>query len=76
MEKKPIPYLIGKGLTWISFALFAVFAALKLCGAIAWSWWLVCLPFTLPLAFCIVIVALAMYLVRQGVNRDDFSQRP
>jgi len=64
MEKKPIPYLIGKGLTLLSFALFAAFAALKLFGVIAWSWWLVCLPFALPLAFCIVIVLLAMYLVR------------
>lgn len=64
MEKKPIPYLIGKGLTLLSFALFAVFAALKVFGAVTWSWWLVCLPFVLPLAFCVVICLLAMYLVR------------
>lgn len=64
MKKQPIPYLIGKGLTLLSFALFAVFTALKLFGVIAWSWWLVCAPFILPLAFCIVIVGLAMYLVR------------
>lgn len=64
MEKKPIPYLIGKGLTLLSLALFAVFTALKLFGVIGWSWWLVCAPFILPLAFCVVICLLAMYLVR------------
>lgn len=24
--------------------LFLIFMVLKLCGVIAWSWWLVCLP--------------------------------
>lgn len=64
METKPIPYLIGKGLTYLSFALTALFAALKLFGVITWSWWLVVAPFALPFGFALVIVLLAMWLVR------------
>lgn len=71
MEKKPIPYLIGKGLTYLSFALFAVLAALKLLGVITLSWWLTCLPFALPLAFCVVIVLLAIHLLSQRSQEHD-----
>lgn len=64
MIKKPIPYLIGVGLTMLSVSAFAVLAALKLLGVIGWSWWLVFSPFLLIVAFCLVIVALAMYLLK------------
>lgn len=68
MTKKPIPYLVGKALTYVSVALFAVFTALKVFGVITWSWWLVCAPFVLPLGFCVVICLVAMWLVRQRGN--------
>lgn len=71
MEKKPIPYLIGKGLTYVSLALFAVFTALKFAHVIRWSWWIVCTPFCIPLAFCIVICGLAMYLISIKVPTDE-----
>lgn len=37
----------------LSRVLFIVFLVLKLCGVIAWSWWLV----TLPLWFGVALVA-------------------
>lgn len=37
----------------LSMVLFIVFLVLKLCGVIAWSWWLV----TLPLWFGFALVA-------------------
>ena len=42
-------------------ALGILFVALKLCGMIGWSWWVVLLPFYGPLllAFACIVVAVA-----------------
>ena len=46
-------------------ALALVFIVLKLCGVIAWSWWLVLLP--LWFGFAILAVAGLVYLVALAV---------
>lgn len=40
-----------------------LFVALKLTGYIAWSWWLVLLPFYFGLAFCSVMVLMGFAFV-------------
>ena len=44
------------------FLLFLVFLVLKLCGVIAWSWWLVTLPLWFGLAALAVAVLFALVL--------------
>ena len=39
-----------------AFVLFVVFLVLKLCGVIAWSWWLVTMP--LWIGFAIVVAVM------------------
>ncbi|WP_285401018.1 hypothetical protein [Luteibacter sp. ME-Dv--P-043b] len=43
--------------------LTVVFAVLKLCSVIAWSWWLVFLPLFLGLGFTIFVVVLVVMAV-------------
>lgn len=39
-----------------------VFVVLKLCGVIAWSWWLVLLPEIIAVAWYIVLIALKIWV--------------
>lgn len=49
-----------------AFTLFCVFMVLKLCGVIAWSWWVVTLPlWAFPALF---IAFIALLLVIYGVD--------
>jgi len=34
-----------------AFVLFLIFMVLKLTSVIDWSWWLICLPISLPVAY-------------------------
>lgn len=36
-----------------------VFIILKLVGVITWSWWLVTLPFTIPIAIIVAVLAVS-----------------
>jgi hypothetical protein len=46
------------------------FVILKLVGVIAWSWWLVTLPFTAPFAIvlCILMIAGVAALIKKAVE--------
>jgi len=35
------------------------FVVLKLCGVITWSWWLVLLPFTIPVVIVVTTIIIA-----------------
>lgn len=48
--------------------LFVMFICLKLCGVIAWSWWIVFLPVFIPLGI-VVLVFLALIVVGATVKR-------
>lgn len=53
-----------------SFLLFLtiVFIILKLCGVIAWSWWMVLLPFLIWLLFFVAIIIFACFVAcKRGV---------
>lgn len=45
------------------FAIGIVFVVLKLAGVIAWSWWLVTLPFWFILVLILVLIATGVTLV-------------
>ena len=44
------------------FVLGVVFVVLKLCGVIAWSWWLVTLPFWIGLALFLAFAVIGLFL--------------
>lgn len=45
-----------------------VFIVLKLCGVIAWSWWIVLLPAFIGIGFFVVIILIAYLLfIKRGV---------
>lgn len=58
MSKDSATTVIKSGTPW-SYLIGMVFIVLKLTGYIAWSWWIVTLPFYLPLllfiAFLLII---------------------
>lgn len=41
-----------------------VFVALKLCGVIDWSWWIVLLPTLIPVALAIVCLLIVHFVIR------------
>jgi hypothetical protein len=47
-----------------------LFVALKLTGYIAWSWWLVFLPFYAPLTLILIVMGLGGYAVFSAWNQE------
>lgn len=50
------------------FILFCIFLVLKLCHVITWSWWLVCLPIYIGLAFVLAITVSGAILALLGAG--------
>ncbi len=64
-----LPYILNKKV-WIGIAVIvAVLVSLKLSAAIDWSWWLVLLPFWLPLALIIIPLIITIIKIRKMKNQ-------
>lgn len=59
MKENIIGFISSILYSLFAFTLFIAFMVLKLCGVIAWSWWVVTLPlWAFPAAFIAFIVVL------------------
>ncbi len=64
-----LPYILNKKV-WIGIAVIvAVLVSLKLSAVIDWSWWLVLLPFWLPLVLVIIPLVATFIKIRKMKNQ-------
>lgn len=56
---------------WLVIVLTAMFAGAKLCGAIAWSWWLVFTPFFIYIGWYALLLTLAAIIGLIAAFMDD-----
>ena len=61
---------INIDLTPIAIIMTVVFVVLKLCGVIAWSWWLVLLP-VIVVGVLMIIACLSIVLLSWCFNRSE-----
>jgi len=52
---------VGGGVS-VSSLLGLIFVTLKLCGVINWSWWVVLMPFYLPIVVALAIAAFCLLI--------------
>lgn len=62
----------SSGIGGISFPglLFIVFLVLKLTNHIDWSWWWITAPLWLPASVCILILAIAFFILGRKKFKD------
>ena len=56
---------VGSGVS-VSSLLGLIFVTLKLCGVINWSWWVVLMPFYMPVVVALAIAAF-FFLIAAGL---------
>ena len=65
---------ININLTPIAIIMTVVFVVLKLCGVIAWSWWLVLLP-VIVVGVLMILACLSIVLLSWCFNRSEEDKR-
>jgi membrane protein implicated in regulation of membrane protease activity len=65
---------ININLTPIAIIMTVVFVVLKLCGVIAWSWWLVLLP-VIVVGVLLILACLSIVLIALCFNRSEEEKR-
>ena len=71
MDNNKITTKFGLSIFDISALVTIVFAVLKLCGVIAWSWWWILSPIVFAIGLSIIVAIIFVIIVWISARKED-----